>query len=173
MALRPRTPGARALLPATRSRSSGPLGALLSSPAPHVRLITALQVLQVLTANLKALSLRTRTPGARALLPVTRHRSSGPLGALLSSPALDVRLMTALQVLQVLQARGRSELKGAVFEGESEESAIGSPRTPTSSKNFSLQDIVLFKVLYNLGWLLKISPKRRLLPAQWGFWRTQ
>ena len=68
--------------------------------------------------------------------------------------------MTALQVLQVLQARGRSELKGAVFEGESEESAIGSPRTPTSSKNFSLQDIVLFKVLYNLGWLLKISPKR-------------
>ena len=27
-------------------------------------------------------------------------RSSGPLGALLSSPALDVRLMTALQVLQ-------------------------------------------------------------------------
>ena len=30
-----------------------------------------------------------------------RSRSSGPLGALLSSPALDVRLMTALQVLQV------------------------------------------------------------------------
>ena len=48
-----------------------------------------------------ALSLRTRTPGARALLPATRYRSSGPLGALLSSPALDVRLMTALQVLQV------------------------------------------------------------------------
>ena len=47
MALRPRTPGARALLPATRSRSSGPLGALLSSPALDVRLITALQVLQV------------------------------------------------------------------------------------------------------------------------------
>ena len=44
---------------------------------------------------------RTRTPGARALLPATRYRSSGPLGALLSSPALDVRLMTALQVLQV------------------------------------------------------------------------
>jgi len=33
-------------------------------------------------------------------LPVTRYRSSGPLGALLSSPALDVRLPTALQVLQ-------------------------------------------------------------------------
>ena len=31
---------------------------------------------------------------------------SGPLGALLSSPALDVRLMTALQVLQVLGAHG-------------------------------------------------------------------
>ena len=46
------------------------------------------------------MALRPRTPGARALLPVTRHRSSGPLGALLSSPALDVRLMTALQVLQ-------------------------------------------------------------------------
>ena len=38
----------------------------------------------------------------RALLPVARSRSSGPLGVLLSSPALDVRLMTALQVLQVL-----------------------------------------------------------------------
>ena len=33
-------------------------------------------------------------------MPVTRYRSSGPLDALLSSPALDVRLMTALQVLQ-------------------------------------------------------------------------
>ena len=49
----------------------------------------------------KALALRTRTPGARALLPATRHRSSGPLGALLSSSALDVRLLIALQVLQV------------------------------------------------------------------------
>ena len=49
----------------------------------------------------KALALRTRTPGARALLPATRCQSSGPLGALLSSPALDVRLITALQVLQV------------------------------------------------------------------------
>ena len=48
------------------------------------------------------MALRTRTPGARALLPATRCQSSGPLGALLSSPALDVRLMTALQVLQVL-----------------------------------------------------------------------
>ena len=34
--------------------------------------------------------------GARALLPATRPRASGPLGALLSSPALDVRLPTAL-----------------------------------------------------------------------------
>jgi hypothetical protein len=40
-------------------------------------------------------------------LPVARSRSSGPLGALLSSPALDVRLMTALQVLQVLQKDAR------------------------------------------------------------------
>ena len=40
-------------------------------------------------------------PKARALLPATRCQSSGPLGALLSSPALDVRLLTALQVLQV------------------------------------------------------------------------
>ena len=47
------------------------------------------------------MALRPRTPHrARALLPATRYQSSGPLGALLSSPALDVRLMTALQVLQ-------------------------------------------------------------------------
>ena len=44
-------------------------------------------------------------------MPVTRHRSSGPLGALLSSPALDVRLMTALQVLQVQPKGGRLFLK--------------------------------------------------------------
>ena len=50
-----------------------------------------------------ALALRTRTPGARALLPATRSRASGQLGALLSSPVLGVRLMTALQVLQILQ----------------------------------------------------------------------
>ena len=47
MALRPRTPWARALLPATRCRASGQLEALLSSPVLGVRLITALQVLQV------------------------------------------------------------------------------------------------------------------------------
>ena len=35
-------------------------------------------------------------------MPATRSRSSGPLGALLSSPTLDVRLPTALQVLQEL-----------------------------------------------------------------------
>ena len=46
------------------------------------------------------MALRTRTPWARALLPATRSRASGQLGALLSSPVLDVRLMTALQVLQ-------------------------------------------------------------------------
>ena len=34
--------------------------------------------------------------------PLARCRSSGPLGALLSSPALGVRLPTALQMLQVL-----------------------------------------------------------------------
>ena len=47
------------------------------------------------------MALRTRTPGARAILPVTRSRASGQLEALLSSPVLDVRLITALQVLQV------------------------------------------------------------------------
>ena len=47
MALRPRTPWARALLPATRCRASGQLEALLSSPVLGVRLLTALQVLQV------------------------------------------------------------------------------------------------------------------------------
>jgi len=39
-------------------------------------------------------------PRARALLPATRSRSSGPLGVLLSPPALDVKLLTALHVLQ-------------------------------------------------------------------------
>jgi len=49
--------------------------------------------------------------GASALLPVARCQSSGPLGALLSSPALvDVRLLTALQVLQVL-CRARQVLQ--------------------------------------------------------------
>ena len=47
------------------------------------------------------MALRLRTPGARALLPATRSRASGQLEALLSSPVLGVRLMTALQVLQV------------------------------------------------------------------------
>ena len=46
------------------------------------------------------MALRPRTPWARALLPVTRSRASGQLEALLSSPVLDVRLITALQVLQ-------------------------------------------------------------------------
>ena len=53
------------------------------------------------------MALRTRTPGARAFLPVTRCQSSGPLGVLLSPPALDVRLMTALQVLQVPRGEGQ------------------------------------------------------------------
>ena len=35
-------------------------------------------------------------------MPATRCRASGQLGALLSSPVLGVRLLTALQVLQVL-----------------------------------------------------------------------
>ena len=48
---------------------------------------------------------------ASALLPVARCQSSGPLGALLSSPALvDVRLLTALQVLEVL-CRARQVLQ--------------------------------------------------------------
>ena len=50
------------------------------------------------------MALRPRTPGARALLPVTRSRASGQLEALLSSPVLGVRLITALQVLQVARS---------------------------------------------------------------------
>ena len=49
---------------------------------------------------------------SRALLPATRCQSSGPLGALLSSPALDVRLMTALQVLQVPTQLARRWVSG-------------------------------------------------------------
>ena len=48
----------------------------------------------------------TNRDWARALLPATRCQSSGPLGALLSSPALGVRLPTALQVLQVQRRKG-------------------------------------------------------------------
>ena len=40
-------------------------------------------------------------PSCNHVVPTIKCRSSGPLGALLSSPALDVRLLTALQVLQV------------------------------------------------------------------------
>ena len=54
------------------------------------------------------MALRTRTPWARAILPVTRSRASGQLGALLSSPVLGVRLLTALQVLQVLQEQRKA-----------------------------------------------------------------
>jgi len=44
-------------------------------------------------------------PQGRGLIARSRYRASGPLGALLSSPpALDVRLMIALQVLQVRPA---------------------------------------------------------------------
>ena len=46
-----------------------------------------------------SLTLTARGPEANDL-------RSGPLGVLLSPPALDVRLMTALQVLQVLQQTG-------------------------------------------------------------------
>jgi len=70
------------------------------------------------------MALRTRTPHrARALLPVTRSRSSGPLGALLSSPALDVRLITALQVLQVLRTHRRKRQEGERREWEDREVA--------------------------------------------------
>ena len=55
------------------------------------------------------MALRTRTPGARAFLPATRCRASGQLGALLSSPVLGVRLLTALQVLQVPRKRWSRE----------------------------------------------------------------
>ena len=71
MALRPRTPGARALLPATRCQSFGPLGALLSSPALDVRLLTALQVLQVEADTLTDRATATAaTATAAALLPL-------------------------------------------------------------------------------------------------------
>jgi len=53
--------------------------------------------------------------GVRAFLPVARCRSSGPLGALLSSPALDVRLMTALQVLQVRFRKFPGKPEGGVW----------------------------------------------------------
>ena len=61
------------------------------------------------------MALRPRTPGARALLPATRHRASGQLGALLSSPVLGVRLMTALQVLQVLKTKNSKAYLCLVF----------------------------------------------------------
>ena len=48
--------------------------------------------------------------GGVQVLAVARSRSSGPLGALLSSPALDVRLLTALQVLQVKSSMSHSTL---------------------------------------------------------------
>ena len=71
------------------------------------------------------MALRTRTPGARALLPATRYQSSGQLGALLSSPVLDVRLMTALQVLQGYSSRtAASGVEGAV------EHPSGGPSAP-------------------------------------------
>ena len=58
------------------------------------------------------MALRTRTPWARALLPATRCRASGQLGALLSSPVLDVRLLTALQVLQEVDLLTGAQKKG-------------------------------------------------------------
>ena len=63
-------------------------------------------------------------PRARALLPATRSRSSGPLGALLSSSALDVRLMTALQVLQVFGAPRTPNARA--------QRALGVPQAPLS-----------------------------------------
>ena len=47
----------------------------------------------------------TTSMEGRTRIIILGYRSSGPLGALLSSPALDVRLMTALQVLQDLGGR--------------------------------------------------------------------
>ena len=43
--------------------------------------------------------------------PDTDHPARCALGALVSSPALDVRLMTALQVLQVLSGRRQPQLR--------------------------------------------------------------
>ena len=50
------------------------------------------------------------TRKVQGLLPATRCQSSGPLGALLSSPALDVRLLTALQVLHGHVRRREAEI---------------------------------------------------------------
>ena len=57
-------------------------------------------------------------------MPATRSRSSGPLGALLSSSALDVRLMTALQVLQVFGAPRTPNARA--------QRALGVPQAPLS-----------------------------------------
>ena len=62
----------------------------------------------------RVMALRTRTPGAGALLPVTRCQSSGPLGALLiPGPGCAVN-DSALQVLQIrrLRATTRSQSSG-------------------------------------------------------------
>ena len=53
--------------------------------------------------------------GPRALLPATRSQSSGQLGALLSSPVLGVRQLTALQVLQVPCNNAFSHLFGLCY----------------------------------------------------------
>ena len=82
-------------------RNASFLGGTLGTSLPWVVCFLSFFLSSENRVYFKALSLRTRTPGARALLPATRCQSSGPLGALLSSPALDVRLITALQVLQV------------------------------------------------------------------------
>ena len=68
-------------------------------------------------------------------MPATRSRSSGPLGALLSSPALDVRLITALQVLQE-KRKGRG-LQVATLVSHCAVNAAGWRRlrsTPSSSR---------------------------------------
>ena len=67
-------------------------------PAPAARSTVSILFLQKENQKRKP---QRESKRLRALLPATRYRSSGPLGALPSSPALDVRLMTALQVLQV------------------------------------------------------------------------
>jgi len=50
-------------------------------------------------------ALRKKKPQKKETPALADHPGSGPLGALLSSPALDVRLPTALQVLQVPPGR--------------------------------------------------------------------
>ena len=104
---------------------------------------------------LEALEIHTKTqPGPRALLPATRHRSSGPLGALLSSSALPawmyVRLPPALQLLQVLRpqdAQAQTVEKG-IDSIDSQKSALGPRANAMTASSVSSLASELISLLY-------------------------